>query len=289
MLSSIAICLVACNQNAEVGSAASEPSTAVTLTRVSYGNIRNDMVLSATTAYLNKSVVAAPIAGYVVKVHVRTGDRVKAGQPLFDLESKEQHALASPGMRPITIRAGEDGVVLDVRQQADNYAAEGTALCSLAEENSFVFLLNVPYEQSAHAVAGKACTLVLPDDTRLAATIGRALAVMNAESQSRPVMAYADAPFLPEGMSVKALLPVDETAEQMMILPKRAVQSDETLTGHWVMKLLNDSTAVKVPVEIGDSNADSVEVRGDLTPDDRIVLTGGYALADSSRIVIHEE
>lgn len=73
MLSSIAICLVACNQNAEVGSAASEPSTAVTLTRVSYGNIRNDMVLSATTAYLNKSVVAAPIAGYVVKVHVRTG------------------------------------------------------------------------------------------------------------------------------------------------------------------------------------------------------------------------
>lgn len=289
MLSSIAICLVACNQNAEVGSAASEPSTAVTLTRVSYGNIRNDMVLSATTAYLNKSVVAAPIAGYVVKVHVRTGDRVKAGQPLFDLESKEQHALASPGMRPITIRVGEDGVVLDVRQQADNYAAEGTALCSLAEENSFVFLLNVPYEQSAHAVAGKACTLVLPDDTRLAATIGRALAVMNAESQSRPVMAYADAPFLPEGMNVKALLPVDETAEQMMILPKRAVQSDETLTGHWVMKLLNDSTAVKVPVEIGDSNADSVEVRGDLTPDDRIVLTGGYALADSSRIVIHEE
>lgn len=120
--------------------------------------------------------------------------------------------------------------MLGVRQQADNYAAEGTALCSLAEENSFVFLLNVPYEQSAHAVAGKACTLVLPDDTRLAATIGRALAVMNAESQSRPVMAYADAPFLPEGMNVKALLPVDETAEQMMILPKRTVQSDETLT-----------------------------------------------------------
>ena len=67
------------------------------------------------------------------------------------------------------------------------------------------------------------------------------------------------------------------------------MQSDETLTEHWVMRLADDSTAVKVPVETGNSTADSIEIYGPLTPTDRIVLTGGYALADSSKIIISHE
>ena len=55
------------------------------------------------------------------------------------------------------------------------------------------------------------------------------------------------------------------------------------------MKLIDDSTAVRVPVETGNSTADSMEVFGSLTPADRIVLTGGYALPDSSKIIISHE
>ena len=36
-----------------------------------------------------------------------------------------------------------------------------------------------------------------------------------------------------------------------MILPQNAIQSNEMLTEHWVMKLANDSTAVKVPIQTG--------------------------------------
>ena len=90
-------------------------------------------------------------------------------------------------------------------------------------------------------------------------------------------------------MRLKAVIRVNENEALKMLLPKSAVQSDETLTSYWVMKLIDDSTAVRVPVETGNSTADSMEVCGSLTPADRIVLTGGYALADSSKIIISHD
>ena len=153
----------------------------------------------------------------------------------------------------------------------------------------FIFLLDVPYEVSRHVASGESCSLVLPDGTYLPATIGEPLATVDAVSQTQPVRLYADAPPLPEGMRLKAVIRVNGNEELKMLLPKSAVQSDETLTSYWVMKLIDDSTAVRVPVETGNSTADSMEVCGSLTPADRIVLTGGYALPDSSKIIISHE
>ena len=90
-------------------------------------------------------------------------------------------------------------------------------------------------------------------------------------------------------MRLKAVIRVNGNEELKMLLPKAAVQSNETLTSYWVMKLIDDSTAVRVPVKIGNSTVDSMEVRGSLTPADRIVLTGGYALPDSSKIIISHD
>ena len=153
----------------------------------------------------------------------------------------------------------------------------------------FIFLLDVPYEVSRHVTSGESCSLVLPDGTYLLATIGEPLATVDAVSQTQPVKLYADAPPLPEGMNVKAVFTSATPTEAVLLLPKAAVQSDETLTSYWVMKLIDDSTAVRVPVKIGNSTADSMEVFGPLVPTDRIVLTGGYALPDSSKIIISHE
>ena len=153
----------------------------------------------------------------------------------------------------------------------------------------FVFLLDVPYEVSRHVTSGESCSLVLPDGTYLPATIGEPLATMDAVSQTQPVRLYVDAPLVAEVMRMKAIIRVDENEAVKLLLPKSAVQSDETLTSYWVMKLIDDSTAVRVPVETGNSTADSMEVFGPLVRADRIVVTGGYALADSSKIIISHE
>ena len=70
-----------------------KPGTAVTLTHTAFGKIEKEIILSATTMYQNKSVVSAPIPAFITEVLVQPGSRVKAGDVLYRIESKEQHAL----------------------------------------------------------------------------------------------------------------------------------------------------------------------------------------------------
>lgn len=265
------------------------PGTAVTLTHAAFGRIEKEVIFSATTVYQNKSVVGAPIPAFITEALVQPGSRVKAGETLYRIESKEQHALGNGSHTVIPIKAERDGIVLDV-QQAGSYVTEGTVLCTVAEIESLVFEIHVPYEQQRYAHRGSKCRLELPDGTRLAATVQAPLATMNTVSQSEQVIARAKAPFLPEGMNVKAVFSESGSSSEGMILPKSAVQSDETLTKYWVMKLADDSTAVRVPVAIGNSNASEIEIESDaLSPQDRIILTGGYGLEEGAKVVVTKE
>ena len=233
--------------------------------------------------------MAAPIPGFIIEAFVQPGTRVGAGELLYKLESKEHHALGTEGEGGIVpIRATRGGVVLDVQQQAGSYVTEGSTLCTIADARSLVFAINVPYEQRRYVRKGNICSLLLPDDTRLKATIQSPLATMDVASQSEQVIARARAPFLPEGLNVKALFTVSCSVDRSgMILQKSAVQSDDTMTTFWVMALKNDSTAVKVPVTVVRSNATEVEIAsGSVTPQDRIVLTGGYGLENGARVII---
>lgn len=292
ILLSLIVSLGGCGQRDANGNIQKEkPGTAVTLTHAAFGKIEKEIVLSATTAYQNKSVVGAPIPAFITEVLVQPGSRVKAGDILYHIESKEQHALGNGNHAAIPIKAERDGIVLDVQQQAGSYVTEGTLLCSVAEAGSLIFEINVPYEQQQYAHSGSACTLELPDGTRLTATVHAPLAMMNTASQSERVIARAKAPFLPEGMNVKAVFTANSSSsDKGMILPKSAVQSDETLTEHWVMKLADDNTAVRVPVEVGNSNASEIEIKSDaLSPQDRIILTGGYGLEDGAKVIVTKE
>jgi 3-phosphoglycerate kinase len=71
------------------------------------------------------------------------------------------------------------------------------------------------------------------------------------------------------------------------LLPKASVLSDEMMQEYWVMKLLNDSTAVKVPVKIGEKSKDEIEIVSPVfTEADKILIKGNYGLPDTARVVI---
>jgi hypothetical protein len=78
--------------------------------------------------------------------------------------------------------------------------------------------------------------------------------------------------------------------ENAMVVPKKAVLGNETQTEFWVMKLINDSTAIKVDVSKGFENNDEIEItKPEFLPTDRIILTGNYGLPDTARITIVKE
>ena len=286
-LLAVATTLACCKRTPDAPDATPQQRTAVTLTQARYGHIDEQTALTATTAYLRKATVNAPIAAFVTTASIVPGNRVRAGQTIFRLESKEQHALGTGTLPPITVAAPLSGVVLDVTAQTGSYVAEGTPLCTIAETSSLVFLVDVPYEQRRLARTGNRCTLELPDGTHLIATIVAPLATMDATAQTERVVARAKSPFLPEGMTVRAIFDQTGSSTGHLILPRSAVQADETLTSHWLMTVGANHRARRVDVEVQRSNDSLVELRaGNLKTTDHVILTGGYSLEPGDEVVV---
>lgn len=290
LLAAVTLCASACtDKDKPAGTQAQQPRTAVTTTRATPGSLERTVTLQAVTAYMNKTAITSPVAGYVKETHAQCGQRARAGQTLYAVESKEQHALGdSDGGAIIPIRAATDCVILEAMRQQGDYAAEGTTLCTAAETGSLAFIISVPYEQKELARSGTRLTVELPDGTRLKATVERTLPTVTATAQAQQAVARADTPPLPEGLTVKATFRYTSPASrQTMTLPKRAVQSDETLSEHWVMKLGSGGKAVKKPVTLTNSDAATAEIESDrITPQDDIILDGAYGLEDGAPVSV---
>ena len=72
-----------------------------------------------------------------------------------------------------------------------------------------------------------------------------------------------------------------------LLLPKKALLTNETQDNFWVMKVVQNDMALKVPVEPGIKNDSMVEINtGAITENDVIIVEGGYGLEDSSLVNI---
>jgi hypothetical protein len=91
---------------------------------------------------------------------------------------------------------------------------------------------------------------------------------------------------LPENLVAKARL-IRSAKSNAATLPKSAILADEAQTTFWVMKLINDTTAIKIPVKKGLESGNRIEVLSPaFAPSDRIIVTGNYGLADTAKIKI---
>jgi len=274
-----------------------KPKVPVEITTISSGSVSDKLELFATTVYLNRNTIIAPIPAYITAVHVKIGERVKPGQILYELESKERKALGNTpvqfdsslaGYGRIKVRATGGGVVSSVdRQQAGDYVLEGTSLCTIAQSSGMAFQVNVPFEFVQYTRSGNHCTIVLPDNTKHPAVFTTPLAAMNVGAQTQSILARtSDALILPEGLIAKVLVSKgSENSKQ--VLPKVAVLSDEMMQNFWIMKLINDSTAIKVPVVIGNKNKEEIEIASpQFTVNDRIITNGNYRLADTALVKV---
>jgi len=91
---------------------------------------------------------------------------------------------------------------------------------------------------------------------------------------------------IPENLIAKARV-VRTQKQNAISLPKSAVLSNETQTDFWVMKLINSTTAVKVPVKTGLEVGDRIEIMSPkFSKDDKIVVTGNYGLTDTAKVKI---
>ncbi len=273
-----------------------ETRTPVTVTSASYDAIEQFIELNATSAFLQKSYVKSNLIGYVKKVNIKLGDFVKPGQTLFVLKTKEAEAIGNSvnGLNPDfkfsgvnAIPANERGYIIELNHQEGDYVQDGEQLAVISNSKSFRFVMNVPYEDKPYIATGKQVELSLPDDERLLGTIQSTMPAMDSVSQTQAVSVMVNSSHnIPQNLVAKVRI-VKVSKSAATSLPKKAVLSDETLSEFWVMKMINDTTAVKVPVKTGIESGDKVEILSpSFSPQDKILVNGNYGLADTAQVIV---
>jgi biotin carboxyl carrier protein len=287
-----------CNQTS--GAADEEPSviTPVTITPVEVKTVTSTIDLPATTTFMNKSIIRANTTGTIEKIMVAPGEYIHSKQLLFTIRTREAMALNDlmgndssltfKGL--INIFSPKEGVISSVSYQKGDFVQEGDELAVMSEQSSLVFILDVPYEFETIIEKNRNCTITFPDNKKINGTITGRLSEMNAETQTiRYIVKPSSVGRLPANLIATVTL-IKSISEKALVLPKKAILGDETQTQFWVMKLINDSTAVKVIVKKGLEYNGEVEIKDPVfLLSDRIILTGNYGLPDTARISIIRE
>jgi hypothetical protein len=288
---------ISCKGKSEADSAVPEPTvTPVTVTTIDNQPMEESVTLNATSTFLQKWIVRANATGYLKSANVQLNKMVGRGQTLYTVRTKEAESIGNTinildssfrftGVN--SIRANGSGFVSQIDKQPGDYVQDGDQLAVITDTRSFVFLLNMPYELRPFIMNKKLLELVLPDGETLIGVIGGGMPSMDAGSQTQSIVLRVNTSHsIPENLI--ATVKVIKSAKTISnSLPKSAVLADETQTEFWVMKMLNDSIAVKTPVKKGIETNDRIEILApQFSIDDKILTSGNFGLSDTAKVKI---
>ena len=275
-----------------------EVRTPVTVTSVADVSLNEYIELNATSSFLQQNFVKSNLNGYIQKSNIKFGDRVHRGEVVFVLKTKEASAIGNAvnqldssfkfsGVN--VLRAGVSGYVMQLNHQQGDYVQDGEQLAVISDAMSFVFVMNVPYEDKPYVSIGKKVQLILPDAEVLEGTISSSMPLVDSvtQTQSYSIKINSAHP-IPQDLIAKVKI-LKSSISNAATLPKSAVLSDETQTNYWVMKMINDSTAVKIPVKTGIEKGDTVQIISPhFLPGDKILSGGNYGLSDTALVTVNQ-
>ncbi|HEX7366967.1 MAG TPA: HlyD family efflux transporter periplasmic adaptor subunit [Pelobium sp.] len=287
--------LSACGGKETAATIEDKTVTPVTLTSPENVIINEEISLSATSTYLLKVGVKAPINGYIQSSSVKLGQTVSKGSTLFILKTKEAQSLGNTinkldpsfnfsGLNKV--KSPVSGFISQLNHQSGDYVQDGEQLAMLTDKNSFGFLMNLPYEYHQLLAKNKNVNIHLPDGRNIAGFVAQIMPALDSVTQTQQVLIkVAGQLTLPENLIANIVL--TKSTSSLPSLPKESVLSDESQLKFWVMKMINDSTAVKIPVKKGIENDKRIEILSPkFTGSEKILLNGNYGLADTAFVRI---
>jgi hypothetical protein len=251
------------------------------------------MELNATSAFLFKAAIKSPVTGFIDKIQINQGDVVEKNQLLFKIRTKEASALLRDTLNSmkftgvVDVKAATSGIISSIEHSVGDYVAESDQLCQIAIQGSYAFILDVPFELSGSIKLNTSCEITLPDSQIIKGIIRSRLPSMVNNSQTeRFIVRLTGQKNLPENLTGKLSI-IKESVKDAASLPKSSLLSNETMQNFWVMKLINDSMAVKVPVTPGITSSEYVQItQPEFKPTDLILTSGNYGLGDTAYVKV---
>lgn len=290
----------ACKRNTANSDEASmiDAKTPVTITNINIEPIAETIDLRATSIFQKKVAIKANANGYIDNENINIGDEVSMNQLLFTIKTKEANAIANTPITQdtslhfsgvIKIKAQKSGIITTLNHLKGDYVQDGDQLGIISERSSLLFIMEVPFELHSYIKVNHECEIILPDNQSIKGEIVGALPLVDAVSQTQSFVVNPLTDLkLPENLNVKIRI-IKNIKQKATVLPKSAILANETQTDFWVMKLVNDSIAVKVSVKKGIETHDKVEITEPaFGAGERIVFKGNYGLADTAKIIIQQ-
>lgn len=273
-----------------------ESQTPVTVASVNDSTLTDYIDLVATSTILQKNYVKSNANGYIQAVNTQLGHNVYKGQVLFVIKTKEAQSIGnSINILDTTfkfsgvnrLKAAAPGYVAQLSHQVGDYVADGEPLATINDRSSFVFLMQLPYEFRQYVKMGQNVDLTLPGNVKIGGRVTSFMPTVDTASQTQGVVIKVNSlQQIPENLVAKARI-IKSVKANTTSLPKSAILANETQTEFWVMKLINSTTAIKVPIKEGIQSGDRVEILSPkFSAQDRIVTTGNYGLPDTAKVKI---
>ncbi len=291
--------MISCRSHeAEESTEQPETITPVTITSITNEPLTEYLELNATSTFLQKAFIKASSNGYIQSVNAQIGELVSGGRNVFILKTKEAESIGNTinlldssfkftGV--INIKAGINGYISEINHQPGDYVQEGEQLAVINDVKSFVFILNLPYEWRPFVLNKNIVDLLLPDGKIMPGYISKVMPVVDSASQTQSIMVTVKDKNLPANLIAKVRV-IKTTKPNAVTLPKQAVLSNESQSAFWVMKLMDDSTAIKIPVNKGIELDERTEILSpQFSASDKFLLNGNYGLPDTAKIRIVKE
>ncbi len=239
--------------------------------RATTGTISNSLSFSGSLALKDSETHTASSSATVRNVYVADGDEVKKGDKLLRLSSG------------VTVTAGLDGRVNALSVQKGDEVKSGDTLLQVADFTHMRVSFRVDEYDISDVRVGTACTV---SATATEKTFRSQIGSINYISSSTGNVAYytatadveADGGVYP-GMQVTVSVPQEEAAD-VVVLKQDALSFTAENTA-FVYMMDGDGKLAEVPVEVGVSNGNYVEIKAGLADGDTVYVKSKQETADS--------
>lgn len=289
------ILFISCSSDNKNADSPFEQGTPVKIANPFRTNLTEYISFNANTTFLNKEIVRSTFQGFIEKIYINIGDAVNTGDSLFLIRTKESSASDSLQIKignkvfkgTIIIKVQVNGILTFLNYNKGDYVSEGEELAIISNPSSLRINLNVPYQYVQKINRRSICTVLLPNGKSVNANIEKVLPSVDPVSQTQTFILKLDkGDILPENLNVSVKIPLSHLKDALTF-PKSAVMSNETLDKFWVMKLINDSTAVRIDIQKGIENDSLIQIlKPQFNLSDRIIFDGAYGLPDTASVMI---
>ena len=290
----LGISMLGCGNNQQSNSEDPVTVAQVQVTHIRHKTLADTLTVNGRVLEGQQFRVRAPVAGYVNHSYVRPGDQVQAGQQLFSIQTREQVALAQDTTSTplskssaVVVKAPVDGQISAISTGEGVYVAEGSSMAMLNSKNNLYAEIFVPTQWSRKVQPGDSALIQWANGREKWTKVGNRLAQADRASQSVKFMVTDISPcHLLAGERLTIQIPVNKMINEQ-VLPRDAVLTDESMSSWWVMRMMNDSIAVRIPVTPGIASGNWMAVpKPKFQKSDRILVHGNYGLADTARVKV---